>query len=54
MAIAIILLLVIVIYLHRISNKIEKIYDSFESYYGDWQKKFDPYVPDYDNNDTDL
>ncbi len=31
--------------LHRIYKKTEDLYDSFESYYGDWLKKNDPFVP---------
>lgn len=31
--------------LHRIYKKIEELYDSFESYYGDWLKKNDPFIP---------
>jgi hypothetical protein len=36
----------IVYCLFRIEKKIENLFDSFESWYGDWQKKYDPYIPD--------
>ena len=31
--------------LYRIYRKVEDFYDEFESWYGDWQKKYDPYEP---------
>jgi len=31
--------------LYRIYRKIESLDDNFESWYGDWQKKYDQYEP---------
>ena len=40
-----ILLTIIAFELYSILGKIKELDDDFNSWYGDWQKKYDPYDP---------
>lgn len=46
--------ILILIFLYKIYAKISDFHESFDSWYGDWSKKYDPYIPSYPFSDESV